>query len=708
MFRVLQRLKPTRSQLRVGSQHCGSIIVRSLATKRVPGKVVFVCSDCGAESAKWTGQCSACKAWSTIREFRPGPELAAPGGMAARLGGQAASEAGGYRSWNTSGSALTPGGGGAGGSSALVSLSDFAEDLKRSSSASWPSKSGMPSRIRTGAPEVDRVLGGGLVHGSVILLAGSPGIGKSTLVLQLAQSIAGASDSSGAVVYIAGEESPLQIAQRAMRLAEGQKAARDAADTDTPPTGAIVGAASSQVPGSAASPTASSLDNIRVLHETSLDEALETILAHSTPTPANESASKAASRRLDLPFSAIIVDSIQTMYLSGVASAAGTVTQVRECALRLLQLAKATGVPVILIGHMTKGGEVAGPRVLEHLVDAVLLLEGEGAGSAPVRALRGAKNRFGATSEVALLRMTDAGLEEVSDAAGMFLSPGRAEILRNSDLALKGPDGTAAAVELPSGSAVTAALEGRRAVCIEIEALCSASPSEWPRHRAAGLPVDRLHMLLAVLAKHAGVRATRSDVYLSVAGGIRLRDPAAEAAVAAALASSVLELALPADTAILGEVALSGELRAVTGLDERLAALGQLGFRRAIVPAEAAPGASSKGAGAKKHTRKRRFLKGSGGWRIEVIPVRSIRQALNEAMGFQQLKAARAVLRQKRRRRTASPLGREEEEYAEEEEGLNMGDGSPWPGVGGGGRDTTGVDWGEDDASAEATGEERA
>jgi len=470
---------------------------------------------------------------------------------------------------------------------------------------------------------VDRVLGGGLVPGSVVLLAGAPGIGKSTLVLQLARSIAGASGARGRVAYVAGEESPAQIARRAVRLNEAAEA-----------EGAEPGA----------------LSGVEVLHETSLDGAIDVLLGEAEPDgpPADGGPAGPDDRAVKLPFDAIIVDSIQTMYLDGVTSAAGTVSQVRECALRLLQLAKASAVPVILVGHMTKAGEVAGPRVLEHLVDAVVLLEGEGAGTARVRVLRSAKNRFGATSEVALLMMSDAGLREVDDPAAMFLSPARARALREMRDGGHAGDGSAA---VPPGSAVTATLEGRRALCVEIEALCSGSASEWPRHRASGVPIDRVHMLLAVLAKHAGVRVGRSDVHLSVAGGIRLRDPVSEAAVAAALASSALDVPIAADTAVLGEVALSGELRAVAGEDERLRALAALGFGRVVLPLDSSePG-----------RRPKRSMARPDGGRMRLERVRDIRGALGAAMGHARLSEGRRAKRSRAKKPRARTWEEEEE-----------------------------------------------
>lgn len=608
---------------------------RAATAKAGAGKTVFLCTDCGNETAKWQGQCPSCKGWNTLKEFKPQPSLASPAGMGARLSQPKSAS----RGWDVTGSGFT-GGGGAGGGR-LVPITAYANSAGLAAGAA---PGGEHGRVSTGASEVDRVLGGGLVRGSVVLLAGSPGIGKSTLVLQLARSIAKAPGARGRVAYIAGEESPAQIARRAVRLVEAE-----AEQEDPDLAGGLAG--------------------IEVLNETSLDGALQVLLDEAI-RPAVErsaapdgagppSASPAGSdASIDLPFDAVIVDSIQTMYLDGVASAAGTVSQVRECALRLLQLAKASSVPVVLVGHMTKAGEVAGPRVLEHLVDAVVLLEGEGAGTAPVRVLRSAKNRFGATSEVALLVMSDAGLVEVEDPAGMFLSPARAEALR----CLRHTDAhdaeDAASALVPAGSAVTATLEGRRALCVEIEALCNSSAAEWPRHRASGVSVDRVHMLLAVLAKHAGVRVGRSDVYLSVAGGIRLRDPAAEAAVAASLASSALDIAMPADTAILGEVALSGELRAVAGEDERLRALAALGFRRVILPldssgdAASAPGSRVGGARAGKKPRK--WMQRPDGGRLTIVRVRDIREALASALGRNAIRDARAAHRRTKAARTAA------------------------------------------------------
>jgi DNA repair protein RadA/Sms len=536
---------------------------RGLATK-ASGKLAFVCTECGMEHTKWTGQCSSCGSWNTVKEFRPAPSLASPGGIHAKL--QSAG-----KGWGSSG----------GGGNELRPLSEFATQRHEGASTG--------RRVLTGFPEIDRVLGGGLMPGSVVLLAGAPGIGKSTFVLQLAEKLE-------RVAFIAGEESPGQIAERAMRLAGGKV-----------------------------------LERVDVLHETSLEASFDALLRSG----------------LNAPYQAVVVDSIQTMYLEGLPAAAGTVTQVRECALRLLQFAKATGTPVILVGHMTKGGEVAGPRVLEHLVDTVLTLEGEGEGGTPVRVLRAGKNRFGSTTEAALLLMRESGLEVVEDPAGMFLSPTRAS-------ALEQPKG---GNPMPSGSSLTATVEGRGAVCVEVEALCHSGANEWPRHRASGVSLDRLHMVLAVLAKHSKIPAGRGDVFLSVSGGLRLRDTGTEAAIAAAIASSALDLALPADLAFLGEVALSGELRSVSALDARVRALSSVGCRRVIVPADA-----RRLDGVQHNPDGTMWVRLPGAPEaLRLFPARNISQALSFAFGDAPMRSARKRLVVPRQKESLAPPEEDDE-----------------------------------------------
>jgi len=428
------------------------------------GRVVYVCQACGYESPKWLGRCPNCAGWNTlIEEVQAGaprggsgrgraPVLAAPGGAAA----------------------ATP--------ITEVALDDEA-------------------RQTIGIPEVDRVLGGGLVPGSLILIGGDPGVGKSTLALGIAHQIA----RSRTVLYISGEESVRQTKMRAERL--GVNAPR-----------------------------------LLVLAETDLTQILAQI----------------EDSRADL----VVVDSIQTVYRPDLPGAPGTVGQIRECTGDLLRVAKTEGGPAILIvGHVTKEGAIAGPRVLEHMVDTVLYFEGERHHA--YRVLRATKNRFGSTNEIGVFAMSGQGLAEVPDPSALFLSERPADA---------------------PGSAVICAVEGTRPLLLEVQALVTRTPFGVPRRTAAGVDYNRLLVLLAVLEKRAGLHLASFDVYVSVAGGVRVDEPAADLGVACAVASSHRERAVDASTVVVGEVGLGGEVRAISQIARRVAEAAKLGFRRVLLP----------------------------------------------------------------------------------------------------------------------------
>jgi DNA repair protein RadA/Sms len=360
--------------------------------------------------------------------------------------------------------------------------------------------------------EIARVLGGGLVPGSVNLIGGDPGIGKSTLLLQLAAVM---SPGLGSVLYVSGEESVRQIKLRAERLG---------------------------IRGS----------ELLLLAETELDQVLACI-EHERPGLA-------------------VIDSIQTMYTPALGSAPGTVGQLRECTQQLIGLAKRTDVPVFLVGHVTKEGAIAGPRVLEHMVDAVLYLEGERFQA--YRILRAAKNRFGSVDEVGILQMTDAGMSEVESASTAFLAERSAQA---------------------PGSAVTVTMEGTRPLLIETQALVAPSYLSMPRRSANGIDANRLALLIAVLSKRAGLPLGSHDVYVNVAGGLRVSEPAVDLAVALAIASSLRDKALPEDVFLFGEVGLGGELRSVNQAERRIKEAAGMGFRRVVLPARNAGGQGGGG-----------------------------------------------------------------------------------------------------------------
>lgn len=463
-----------------------------MATK---SKTVYVCDNCGQESAKWIGRCPACGAWNTFKELHIAPESSASRPAAAVW--QSAS----------GGTKTQP-----------VELAQV--------------QTGREARYDTHDTELNRVLGGGIVPGSLILLGGEPGIGKSTLLLQTVLHM-----TDRRILYISGEESEQQIKLRADRIApEGD------------------------------------MSHCLLLCDTELNN----VLAH------------VANVRPDL----IIVDSIQTMQLTEVDSAPGSVTQIRACAAALLQLAKQSGTPVILIGHITKEGTLAGPKVLEHIVDAVLQFEGDR--HYLYRILRCAKNRFGSTAELGIYEMTGGGLRGVDNPSEQLLGEGN---------------------EGMSGVAIAAAVEGIRPFLIETQALVSTAAYGVPQRSATGFDLRRLNMLLAVLEKRVGFKLAQKDVFLNIAGGIRVSDPAIDLSVISAVLSSNVDTGIEPLTCMAGEVGLSGEIRPVTRIGQRVSEAARLGFRRIIIPAY-----NSKNLD-------------SGKSAIEVIPAARVEDALRHLFG---------------------------------------------------------------------------
>ncbi|HJB87382.1 MAG TPA: DNA repair protein RadA [Candidatus Dorea faecigallinarum] len=452
-------------------------------------KTVFFCQNCGHEESKWLGQCPACKEWNTFVEEK----------VTVPKAGNA--------------SALGPAGGAAPQPVLLTSV-DTDDD----------------ERIRTGIGELDRVLGGGIVQGSLVLVGGDPGIGKSTLLLQVCQKL---SAMGKKILYISGEESLKQIKLRADRMGTFS-------------------------------------ENLYLLCETNL-ELIRSSIERQKPDMA-------------------VIDSIQTMYNEEVSSAPGSVSQVRESTNVLLQLAKGLNIAIFIVGHVTKEGTVAGPRVLEHMVDTVLYFEGDRHVS--YRILRGVKNRFGSTNEIGVFEMRREGLVEVENPSEYMLS-GRPE---NA-----------------SGSVVACAMEGTRPILMEIQALVCHSNFGMPRRTAAGLDYNRVNLLMAVLEKRAGLPLSSYDAYVNIAGGIRMNEPASDLGIVMAIASSYKNKPVPEDTIVFGEVGLSGEVRAVTMPEQRVAEAKKLGFKVCILPEVS-----------------RKSLKNMGGQEeLRIIGVRSINQAID-------------------------------------------------------------------------------
>ena len=414
----------------------------------------FICSACGYETVKWMGKCPDCGEWNTfteeVREKRP--STATKSRLAEAV--------------------------------SLVEISEAAS-----------------ARISTGIEEFDRVLGGGMVHGSLILLGGDPGIGKSTLLLQLAHNLA---QMKNRVLYLSGEESAQQIRLRSVRLNIHDPA-------------------------------------IMLVNEPNL-AGLEHYLEEHRPE-------------------VVIVDSIQTAYVEGLTSLPGSVTQLRECTAKIMQLAKKTGVIFFLVGHVTKEGALAGPKILEHMVDVVVYFEGEK--NYQYRILRGIKNRFGSTDEIGILEMTGQGLLEIKDPAGIFLHD---------------------AQQTTVGSAAVVSFEGTRPFLIEVQALVTGSGSAYGRRMASGIDQNRFALIIAVLEKKCGFQLGNRDVYLKVTGGVFLRDPSVDLGVAAAILSSYGDFSLPSGTAFSGELSLSGEIRLAPFLNARIKEVEKMGFQRMVLP----------------------------------------------------------------------------------------------------------------------------
>lgn len=418
-------------------------------------KSVYVCRNCGADSPKWIGRCPSCNEWNTYVE-----EVIArsPKSSDAQFAGREPSKP------------------------ALIS--EIIEDPEK--------------RMPTGIGELDRLLGGGIVRGSVILLGGEPGIGKSTLALQLAMKLSGK-----IVLYVSGEESEQQIKMRASRIAGSNNLCYVLSETD--------------------------LGNI-LTHATQINPAM------------------------------IVVDSVQTITTAMLESPAGSVSQVRECSAMLLRYAKTTGTPVIIIGHITKDGTLAGPKVLEHIVDVVLLFEGDN--NYIYRLLRPSKNRFGSTSELGIFEMLETGLREVTNPSELFIN-------RHDDML--------------SGVAIAATIDGIRPFMIETQALVSSAVYGTPQRSSTGFDGRRLNMLLAVLEKRAGFKLGTRDVFLNIAGGIKVNDPAIDLAVVASVLSSNLDIAVPPQICFAGEVGLSGEIRAVPRIGQRVKEAAKLGFEKMVI-----------------------------------------------------------------------------------------------------------------------------
>jgi len=440
-------------------------------------KTIYRCRECGFSSPKWLGRCPECGAWNTMDE-----ELLATSKNLSSIFSSSSS-----RSRRT--------------------LTDFSSRVSLIKDIS----EGDFKRTATGISEFDRILGGGVVDGSVVLLGGPPGIGKSTLMLQAASELF--SKSKNNVLYISGEESAAQIKNRAQRILD-----KDALS-----------------------------DGIYVLCETNLENIIENI-KNTAPKY-------------------VVIDSIQTIYREDLSGAPGTVSQVRECAAEILKVAKAGSLSIFILGHVTKEGDLAGPRVLEHIVDTVLYFEAEK--QQIYRILRAAKNRFGPTSEIGVFEMTSSGLKEVKNPSSLFLSE---HVLTEG----KG--------DIP-GSVTTATVEGTRPILVEIQALTSrASGFGAPRRQTNGFDYNRAALLIAVLESRCGLHLETQDIYLNVAGGLRIKETAIDLAAALALAGSFMGFCVPYHTIVIGEVGLAGEVRAVGNLDERLKEAEAMGFREAIIP----------------------------------------------------------------------------------------------------------------------------
>ena len=447
-------------------------------------KSIYVCSECGYESVKWYGKCPQCGEWNTMEE--QAPVALTKKGTASKVSAVAS----------------------------VKKLKDISSDIEK--------------RLLSGTSEFDRVLGGGIVEGSLILLSGDPGIGKSTILLQICQKIG---ENNHTVLYISGEESARQIKLRANRLG-----------VDT--------------------------ENLYVLAETDVASIVETI-------------------KVEKP-DMVIIDSIQTMMIDDVSSNAGSVTQVRECTNIFMHLAKSLGIPIFIVGHVNKDGAIAGPKVLEHIVDTVLYFEGERNYS--YRILRSAKNRFGSTNEIGVFEMTQEGLKEVQNPSLLMLS-GR-------------PKNT-------SGTCVACTMEGSRPILAEVQGLVTSSGFGTPRRMSTGYDYNRMSMIIAVLEKRAGYFFNGMDVYLNVVGGLKLYEPAADLTVAISLLSSLKDVVINENALAFGEIGLAGEIRAVNNCEQRIQEAARLGFTKCVIPFHNYKSLSKN-------------LKAS----VDIIPVRTIRAAL--------------------------------------------------------------------------------
>lgn len=445
-------------------------------------KTVFVCGNCGYESSKWLGKCPACNEWNSFYEEKI--------------------------------------------NNVAVSSNNPSGKQKSATPRKLKEVEGIDAtRISTGIGELDRVLGGGLVKGSLVLVGGEPGIGKSTLILQICDKIIG----EGKVLYVSGEESAEQVKIRADRLNINN-------------------------------------DDIMFLGETDIDIIQEAIL-NTNPK-------------------LVIIDSIQTMYSEDITSAAGTVSQVREITARIMRICKENSITTIIIGHVTKDGNIAGPRVLEHMVDTVLYLEGERYFS--YRMLRSVKNRFGSTNELGMFEMKNEGMVEITNPSSILISERE---------------------DNPTGSVVVASMEGTRPLLIELQALTSASVFGIPKRTANGFDYNRLAVLIAVLEKKAGLALGGQDVYLNVVSGIKIVEPAVDLGVILACSSSYKNVSIPKDVVAIGEVGLTGEVRAVNMIEKRIKEAEKLGFKKCIIPES-----------------NRKLLKDN--YKLDIIGVKNINEAI--------------------------------------------------------------------------------
>lgn len=456
-------------------------------------KSVYICNQCGYESIKWLGKCTDCGNWNSFEEHAKAEPIAASSRRAPTT-------------FNTAISA----------SAQLVKITDI--DMENE------------VRFHTGMEELDRVLGGGIVKGSLILLGGDPGIGKSTLLLQICEYLG----ETLTIMYVSGEESVRQLKLRANRL-----------EVDS--------------------------ENLSILASTDVEVICGTIL-HQKP---------------DI----VIIDSIQTMCLGGLSSSPGSITQVRECTNAFMRVAKSEDIPVFIVGHVNKDGAIAGPKVLEHIVDAVLYFEGER--NLSYRILRAVKNRYGSTNEIGVFEMGDVGLEQVANPSLMLLSGRPVNV---------------------SGSCVACVMEGTRPIMAEVQALLTKTSFGTPRRTANGFDYNRMNLILAVLEKRAGYFFGNIDVYINIVGGLRLDEPAADLSIAIALISSIRDVAVDDDIIAFGEIGLGGEVRSVNRIVDRVKEASRLGFTKAIVPKNA----MSQLSGLKLE--------------IEVIPVSGIKEAFKAAL----------------------------------------------------------------------------